>query len=210
MRINYATQVTRIDGTEADFSDYSGQVLLIVNTASACGYTPQYRGLQALYQRFKDHGFSVLGFPCNQFGSQEPGTADEIRDFCEQKFSVTFPLFAKIDVNGPDTHPLYQQLKSAKPGLLGSQDIKWNFTKFLVSRDGEVQKRYGSQKDPNDLEPAILEALSESGAHARSLWYSNSATIDALQPIKHQPYDNKIPIKTITYMYIANQVQFFL
>ena len=106
----------------------------------------------------------MLGFPCNQFGSQEPGTADEIRDFCEQKFSVTFPLFAKIDVNGPDTHPLYQQLKSAKPGLLGSQDIKWNFTKFLVSRDGEVQKRYGSQKDPNDLEPAVLEALSESGA----------------------------------------------
>jgi len=165
MRINYTTQVTRIDGTEADLSDYPGQVLLIVNTASACGYTPQYRGLQALYQRFKDQGFSVLGFPCNQFGSQEPGTADEIRDFCEQKFSVTFPLFAKIDVNGPDTHPLYQQLKSAKPGLLGSQDIKWNFTKFLVSRDGEVQKRYGSQKDPNDLEPAILEALGESGVN---------------------------------------------
>ena len=164
MRINYSTQVTRIDGTEADFSNYSGQVLLIVNTASACGYTPQYQGLQALYQRFKDQGFSVLGFPCNQFGSQEPGTADEIRDFCEQKFSVTFPLFAKIDVNGPNTHPLYQQLKSAKPGLLGSQDIKWNFTKFLVSRDGEVQARYGSQKDPNDLEPAILEALGESGA----------------------------------------------
>ena len=164
MQINYTTQVTRIDGIETDLSDYSGQVLLIVNTASACGYTPQYRGLQALYQRFKDQGFSVLGFPCNQFGSQEPGTADEIRDFCEQKFSVTFPLFAKIDVNGPDTHPLYQQLKSAKPGLLGSQDIKWNFTKFLVSRDGEVQNRYGSQKDPNDLEPAILEALGESGA----------------------------------------------
>ena len=106
----------------------------------------------------------MLGFPCNQFGSQEPGTADEIRDFCEQQFSVTFPLFAKIDVNGPDTHPLYQQLKSAKPGLLGSRDIKWNFTKFLVSRDGEVQERYGSQKDPNDLESAILEALGESGA----------------------------------------------
>jgi len=163
MRINYTTQVTRIDGTEADLSDYSGQVLLIVNTASACGYTPQYRGLQALYQRFKDQGFSVLGFPCNQFGGQEPGTADDIRDFCEQKFSVTFPLFAKIDVNGPNTHPLYQQLKSAKPGLLGSQDIKWNFTKFLISQDGEVQKRYGSQKDPNDLEPAVLKALGEGG-----------------------------------------------
>ena len=161
MQINYTTQVTQIDGTETDLSAYSGQVLLIVNTASACGYTPQYRGLQALYQRFKDQGFSVLGFPCNQFGSQEPGTADEIQDFCEKKFSVTFPLFAKIDVNGPDTHPLYQQLKSAKPGLLGSQDIKWNFTKFLVSRDGQVQKRYGSQKDPNDLEPAVLEALGE-------------------------------------------------
>ena len=161
MQINYTTPVTQIDGTETDLSAYSGQVLLIVNTASACGYTPQYRGLQALYQRFKDQGFSVLGFPCNQFGSQEPGTADEIQDFCEKKFSVTFPLFAKIDVNGPDTHPLYQQLKSAKPGLLGSQDIKWNFTKFLVSRDGEVQKRYGSQKDPNDLEPAVLEALGE-------------------------------------------------
>ncbi len=161
MQINYTTPVTQIDGTETDLSAYSGQVLLIVNTASACGYTPQYRGLQALYQRFKDQGFSVLGFPCNQFGSQEPGTADEIQDFCEKKFSVTFPLFAKIDVNGPDTHPLYQQLKSAKPGLLGSQDIKWNFTKFLVSRDGQVQKRYGSQKDPNDLEPAVLEALGE-------------------------------------------------
>ena len=163
MPINYTTQVTQIDGTETDLSGYSGQVLLIVNTASACGYTPQYRGLQALYQRFKDQGFAVLGFPCNQFGSQEPGTADEIQDFCEKKFSVTFPLFAKIDVNGPDTHPLYQQLKSAKPGLLGSQDIKWNFTKFLVARDGQVQKRYGSQKDPNDLEPAILEALGEGG-----------------------------------------------
>ena len=163
MQINYTTPVTQIDGTETDLSAYSGQVLLIVNTASACGYTPQYRGLQALYQRFKDQGFSVLGFPCNQFGSQEPGTADEIQDFCEKKFSVTFPLFAKIDVNGPDTHPLYQQLKSAKPGLLGSQDIKWNFTKFLVSRDGPVQKRYGSQKDPNDLEPAILAALGEDG-----------------------------------------------
>ena len=161
MQINYTTPVTQIDGTETDLSAYSGQVLLIVNTASACGYTPQYQGLQALYQRFKDQGFSVLGFPCNQFGSQEPGTADEIQDFCEKKFSVTFPLFAKIDVNGPDTHPLYQQLKSAKPGLLGSQDIKWNFTKFLVSRDGQVQKRYGSQKDPNDLEPAVLEALGE-------------------------------------------------
>ena len=161
MQINYTTQVTQIDGTETDLSAYSGQVLLIVNTASACGYTPQYRSLQALYQRFKDQGFSVLGFPCNQFGGQEPGTADEIQDFCEKKFSVTFPLFAKIDVNGPDTHPLYQQLKSAKPGLLGSQDIKWNFTKFLVSRDGQVQKRYGSQKDPNDLEPAVLEALGE-------------------------------------------------
>ena len=161
MQINYTTQVTQIDGTETDLSAYSGQVLLIVNTASACGYTPQYRGLQALYQRFKDQGFAVLGFPCNQFGRQEPGTADEIQEFCEKKFSVTFPLFAKIDVNGPDTHPLYQQLKSAKPGLLGSQDIKWNFTKFLVSRDGQVQKRYGSQKDPNDLEPAVLEALGE-------------------------------------------------
>ena len=164
MQINYTTPVTQIDGTETDLSAYSGQVLLIVNTASACGYTPQYRGLQALYQRFKDQGFSVLGFPCNQFGGQEPGTADEIQDFCEKKFSVTFPLFAKIDVNGPDTHPLYQQLKSAKPGLLGSQDIKWNFTKFLVSRDGQVQKRYGSQKDPNDLEPAVLEALGEGGS----------------------------------------------
>ena len=163
MQINYTTQVTQIDGTETDLSAYSGQVLLIVNTASACGYTPQYQGLQALYQRFKDQGFSVLGFPCNQFGGQEPGTADEIQDFCEKKFSVTFPLFAKIDVNGPDTHPLYQQLKSAKTGLLGSQDIKWNFTKFLVSRDGQVQKRYGSQKDPNDLEPAVLEALGEGG-----------------------------------------------
>ena len=163
MQINYTTTVTQIDGTETDLSAYSGQVLLIVNTASACGYTPQYRGLQALYQRFKDQGFSVLGFPCNQFGRQEPGTADEIQEFCEKKFSVTFPLFAKIDVNGPETHQLYQQLKSAKPGLLGSQDIKWNFTKFLVSRDGQVQKRYGSQKAPTDLEPAVLEALGEGG-----------------------------------------------
>ena len=158
MRINYTTQVTRIDGTEADLSDYSGQVLLIVNTASACGYTPQYRGLQALYQRFKDQGFSVLGFPCNQFGGQEPGTADDIRDFCEQKFSVTFPLFAKIDVNGPNTHPLYQQLKSAKPGLLGSQDIKWNFTKFLVGKDGKVLARFEPMVTPEEI-AAQLDGL---------------------------------------------------
>ena len=154
-------QFPAADGGSIDLADFAGKTVLIVNTASECGFTPQYAEMQRLWEDYRHREFVLLGIPSDDFGGQEPGTADEIQDFCEKKFSVTFPLFAKIDVNGPDTHPLYQQLKSAKPGLLGSQDIKWNFTKFLVSRDGQVQKRYGSQKDPNDLEPAVLEALGE-------------------------------------------------
>ena len=159
MQIDYSTPVTRIAGSDSALSEFRGQVLLVVNTASACGYTPQYTALQDLYQRFVPHGFSVLGFPCNQFGAQEPGNHGEIASFCEQNYGVTFPLFAKIDVNGAAAHALFQQLKTARPGVLGTSDIKWNFTKFLVACNGEVLARYSPQKAPEQLAPAIQEAL---------------------------------------------------
>lgn len=148
-----------IDGKEKKLADYRGQVLLVVNVASECGFTPQYAGLEALQRKFKGRGFSVLGFPCNQFGGQEPGDEAEIKTFCETKYDVTFPLFAKIDVNGDDTHPLYRYLKAAEPGLLGSEAIKWNFTKFLVGKDGKVVKRYASTTKPEALEEAIAAEL---------------------------------------------------
>ena len=148
----------RLHGGAQSLADYAGKVLLIVNTASKCGFTPQYEGLEKLYQQFKDRGLVVLGFPCNQFGAQEAGTADEISDFCQVNYGVSFPMFAKIDVNGDDTHPLYQHLKKAARGLLGSEGIKWNFTKFLVDRDGEVVKRYASATAPESLADDI-EAL---------------------------------------------------
>ena len=147
-----------LQGKPQSFAEYTGKVLLIVNTASYCGFTAQYEGLETLYQRFKDRGLVVLGFPCNQFGEQEPGVATEIASFCQKNYGVTFPMFTKIDVNGDDTHPLYQHLKKSALGLLGSEDIKWNFTKFLVTRDGEVAKRYAPDTAPEALAEDI-EAL---------------------------------------------------
>lgn len=150
---------TTLDGQAQSLSDYAGKVLLIVNTASKCGFTPQYRGLEALYQQYAGRGFAVLGFPCNQFGAQEPGDAEEIKNFCSLSYDVSFPLFAKIDVNGEQTAPLYQHLKASAPGLLGSEAIKWNFTKFLVSRDGMVLERYAPITKPEDLAADIERAL---------------------------------------------------
>ncbi|MCU6432406.1 glutathione peroxidase [Undibacterium sp. Jales W-56] len=150
-----------LQGQPVDLKQYQGKVLLIVNTASNCGFTPQYKGLEAVYQQFRDQGVEVLGFPCNQFGHQEPGSADEIGAFCEKNYGVTFPLFAKIDVNGKDAHPLYQYLKSKAPGLLGSEAIKWNFTKFLVKKDGTVFNRYAPLTAPAELIADIEKLLAE-------------------------------------------------
>jgi len=148
-----------IDGEEVSLSAYKGKTLLIVNTASKCGFTKQYDGLETLYQNHKDSGLVVLGFPCNQFGAQEPGDEAEIKNFCSTSFDVTFPMFSKVDVNGDNTHPLYAYLKEAKPGLAGSQKIKWNFTKFLVGPDGEVKKRYAPTDTPAKIEKAIAKNL---------------------------------------------------
>jgi glutathione peroxidase len=147
-----------LDGKPAALADYRGQVLLIVNTASKCGFTPQYEGLQALYRKHKDQGFAVLGFPCNQFGAQEPGDAVEIANFCSLTYDVSFPMFAKVDVNGPRAHPLYGFLKHEKKGVLGSEGVKWNFTKFLVDRNGAVVERFAPTTKPEALESAV-EAL---------------------------------------------------
>ena len=155
----YDIDLVTIDGTPQKMEVYRGKTLLIVNVASQCGYTPQYEGLQALYGKFKDRGLVVLGFPCNQFGQQEPGGEAEIEQFCTSKFSVTFPMFAKIDVNGANAHPLYQYLKSEKPGILGTEAIKWNFTKFLVDRQGKPIHRYGSTDAPESLRADIEQAL---------------------------------------------------
>ena len=150
-----------LDGTPLSLSHFRGRVLLVVNTASKCGFTPQYEALEQLYEEFHVRGFDVLGFPCNQFGAQEPGTANEIEKFCHHEYGVSFPMFAKIDVNGPRTHPLYQMLKAARPGFLGSQRIKWNFTKFLIDRHGRVVGRYAPNVDPLILRPAIETLLAE-------------------------------------------------
>jgi glutathione peroxidase len=149
---------TAIDGTEKSLADYEGKAVLVVNTASKCGFTPQYEGLEELYQRYEDQGLVVLGFPCDQFGHQEPGGEEEIQEFCKVNFGVTFPLFAKIDVNGADTHPLYRWLKDEKGGAIGSK-IKWNFTKFLVGRDGSPVKRYASTTKPAKIAKDIEAAL---------------------------------------------------
>jgi glutathione peroxidase len=138
---------------------FEGRVLLIVNTASKCGFTPQYKGLERLHLRFMDRGFEVLGFPCNQFGGQEPGTAEQIGAFCEKNYGITFPIFARIDVNGPDAHPLYTFLKERRRGIFGTRKIKWNFTKFLVSRTGNVVGRYAPSKEPEALAPEIEHLL---------------------------------------------------
>ncbi len=151
--------VDTIDGKPQKLDLYKGEVLLIVNVASKCGFTPQYNGLEELQKRFHARGFEVLGFPCNQFGGQEPGTETEIAQFCELTFGVTFPMFAKVDVNGANAAPLYQYLKAEKPGILGSEAIKWNFTKFLVGRDGTVLKRYAPNDAPDAIAPDIEAAL---------------------------------------------------
>lgn len=148
-----------IDGKDVSLATYRGKVLLIVNVASKCGFTPQYKGLEALYRRLKDQDFEVLGFPCDQFGHQEPGTEAEIMEFCGTRYDVTFPMFAKVEVNGEGAHPLFQFLKSAKRGVLGSESIKWNFTKFLVDRSGQVVERFGSRDTPEAIEPDILPLL---------------------------------------------------
>ncbi|QUD90467.1 glutathione peroxidase [Phenylobacterium montanum] len=148
-----------LDGAPVRLADYAGQVLLIVNVASHCGFTPQYEGLEALHRKFKDRGFSVLGFPCNQFGAQEPGDAREIATFCSLTYDVTFPMFSKIEVNGPKAHPLYGWLKGQKKGLFGSEGIKWNFTKFLIGRDGAVLRRYAPSAKPEAIEADIEKLL---------------------------------------------------
>ena len=151
-----------LDGVKKSLAEYRGKVLLIVNTASQCGFTPQYAGLETLYQTYKDRGFVVLGFPCNQFGAQEPGNAAEIGAFCERNYRVSFPMFAKIDVNGESAHPLYQFLRKEKPGLLGplgGSAIRWNFTKFLVDRSGQVVSRYAPATKPKSLTGDIVRVL---------------------------------------------------
>ena len=155
----YAFSAKTLDGADKPLSDFEGQVLLIVNVASKCGFTPQYEGLEALYRRYRDRGFSVLGFPCNQFGAQEPGDAAEIAQFCSLTYDVDFPMFAKVEVNGPGAHPLYDYLKREKKGLLGSEGIKWNFTKFLIGRDGEVVDRFAPTVKPQDMASAIEKLL---------------------------------------------------
>lgn len=158
-KLDFDTSITTINGEERTMRDYEGKVLLIVNVASKCGFTPQYKGLEALYKQYKDRGFEVLGFPCNQFGAQEPGAEEEIVQFCELNFGVTFPMFAKIDVNGKETHPLFEQLKSGATGVLGTEAIKWNFTKFLVARDGTIVDRFASNTSPDALTKEIETLL---------------------------------------------------
>ncbi|HEX9164363.1 MAG TPA: glutathione peroxidase [Gemmatimonadales bacterium] len=155
----YDIPVATLDGQPGSLAPWRGQVLLIVNVASRCGFTPQYAGLEQLYRRFRERGFAVLGFPCNQFGQQEPGSEADIREFCSLTYDVTFPLFAKVDVNGPDAHPLYRHLRRERPGLLGTEAIKWNFTKFLVGRDGTVLRRYAPGDTPEAIAGDIEAAL---------------------------------------------------
>jgi glutathione peroxidase len=149
---------TTLDGREQALADYQGKVVLVVNTASQCGLTPQFAGLESLYEKYVDQGLVVLGFPCNQFAGQEPGTADEIGEFCQRNYGVSFPMFDKIEVNGDNTHPLYRWLRTEKGGVLGDA-IKWNFTKFLLGRDGQVIKRYAPTTDPEKIADDIEEAL---------------------------------------------------
>ena len=155
----YDFEAVDIEGRPVRLADYRGRVLLIVNTASACGFTPQYGGLETLYRAHAARGFAVLGFPCNQFGKQEPGSEAEIAEFCAREYSVTFPIFAKIEVNGDNAHPLYRFLKSQRPGLMGLESIKWNFTKFLVDREGQVVTRYAPTTRPEALTAEILSLL---------------------------------------------------
>jgi len=155
----YDIKLKKIDGTEGDLKDFQNKVLLAVNVASRCGFTPQYAELESLYKKFKNQGFEVLAFPCNQFGHQEPGSEKKIQQFCETNYQVSFPLFSKIEVNGTNTHPLYVYLKKEAKGLFGSESIKWNFTKFLINRQGKVVKRFGPMEKPLSLEKEILQLL---------------------------------------------------
>ncbi|MFI7480909.1 glutathione peroxidase [Kocuria sp. M1R5S2] len=158
---------TTIDGREQPLSEYAGKVVLVVNTASECGFTPQYEGLEQLWRNFRDDGLVVLGFPCDQFGGQEPGTEEEIADFCSRNYGVTFPMFAKVDVNGPEAHPLWTWLRREKGGVLGD-DVKWNFTKFLVDRDGTVLRRFAPRTSPAQLAGSIESALAHGAGEART------------------------------------------
>lgn len=155
----YDFNVTTIDGHETTLEAYRGKVLLIVNTASKCGFTPQFEGLEKLYKKYGDAQFTVLGFPCNQFGGQDPGSNDDIAGFCQKNYGVSFPMFAKVDVSGTLAHPLFEHLKHAAPGVFGSQSIKWNFTKFLVDQQGNVVQRYAPMTKPEDIDDDILELL---------------------------------------------------
>jgi glutathione peroxidase len=155
----YDFSVDDISGKPVKLDKYRDKVMLVVNTASQCGFTPQYKGLEALYEKYHGKGLEVLGFPCNQFGAQEPGTEKEIAQFCEVNYGVTFPLFAKVDVNGANAAPVYKYLKAEKPGLLGSEAIKWNFTKFLVDRKGKVLARYAPNDTPESMAGEIEKAL---------------------------------------------------
>ena len=155
----YGFSAQDFKGDEVNLSDYKGKVLLIVNTASACGFTPQYKGLQALHDKYKDQGLEILAFPCNQFKEQEKGSNEEIKSFCDLNFNIKFPLFSKIDVNGDNAHPLYEYLKSEATGILGSKSIKWNFTKFLVNKEGKVVTRFAPVTKPASMESAITALL---------------------------------------------------
>jgi len=157
----YDFQTKTIDGADVSLSDYRGKVLLVVNVASRCGFTPQYKGLEALYRQYNLQGLEILGFPCNQFGQQEPGSEPEIKNFCQTNYDVTFPLFSKIDVNGPNAHPLYKFLEETKPGILGTKAIKWNFTKFLIDRQGRPIKRYSPKDKPENIAQAIERLLGD-------------------------------------------------
>jgi glutathione peroxidase len=159
MKTFYDFSAKAIDGSTVSMSAYRNKVVLIVNVASKCGYTPQYKGLEKLYKNYKVKGFEILGFPCNQFKNQEPGTAKEIQNFCSVNYGVTFPLFSKIEVNGENTHPLYVYLKKQAPGFLGTESIKWNFTKFLINKKGNVVKRYGSSTKPAEITDDIEKLL---------------------------------------------------
>ncbi len=155
----YDFDLTALDGQPLKLADYRGSVMLVVNTASRCGFTPQYAGLEALYQRFRERGFVVIATPCNQFGAQEPGSDDEIAEFCQTRFSTSFPVSARLEVNGPDAHPLYRYLCAGAPGLMGTNSIKWNFTKFLVNRQGQVVDRFAPATKPEALDSAIESLL---------------------------------------------------
>ncbi|QOL24646.1 glutathione peroxidase [Thalassotalea sp. LPB0316] len=157
----YQFDATDFKGDKVEMSSFQGKVVLVVNTASACGFTPQYEGLQKLYSQYQDQGLAVLAFPCNQFGKQEKGSNEEIKSFCDLNFNISFPLFAKIDVNGDNTHPLFKHLKAEAPGILGTQKIKWNFTKFLIGKNGNVVKRYAPTTKPQDIEADIKAELAK-------------------------------------------------